>query len=143
MNKKFLSAILFGALMIGSTGTFTSCKDYDDDIKDLQGQIDANKTAIDKINALINSGSVITGVNKTDKGVTVTLSNGNSFDLTNGSNGTDGKAGSVVEIGENGNWWIDGKDTGKPSRGASGSAGLVLLPFTMFLEHQAMKKGFG
>lgn len=38
MNKKFLSAILFGALMVGSTGTFTSCKDYDDDIKDLQGQ---------------------------------------------------------------------------------------------------------
>ena len=75
MNKKFLSAILFGALMIGSVGTFTSCKDYDDDIKDLQGQIDANKTAIDKINDLISSGSVITGVDKTDKGVTVTLSN--------------------------------------------------------------------
>ncbi|RHL02393.1 MULTISPECIES: PL29 family lyase N-terminal domain-containing protein [Bacteroides] len=114
MNKKFLSAILFGALMIGSTGTFTSCKDYDDDIKDLQGQIDANKTAIEKINALVNGGSVITGVTKTDKGVTVTLSNNTSFELTNGEKGT---AGSVVEIGENGNWWIDGKDTGKPSKG--------------------------
>ena len=126
MNKKFLSAILFGALMIGSTGTFTSCKDYDDDIKDLQGQIDANKTAIDQINALINSGSVITGVDKTDKGVTVTLSNGNKFELTNGTNGNkgeDGKPGSVVTIGENGNWFIDNVDTGKPSRGASGSAG--------------------
>ena len=33
MNKKFLSAILFGALMVSSTGTFVSCKDYDDDIK--------------------------------------------------------------------------------------------------------------
>ena len=32
MNKKFLSAILFGALMVASTGTFVSCKDYDDDI---------------------------------------------------------------------------------------------------------------
>ncbi len=32
MNKKFLSAILFGALMVSSTGTFVSCKDYDDDI---------------------------------------------------------------------------------------------------------------
>ena len=31
MNKKFLSAILFGALMVTSTGTFVSCKDYDDD----------------------------------------------------------------------------------------------------------------
>ena len=32
MNKKFLSAVLFGALMVSSTGTFVSCKDYDDDI---------------------------------------------------------------------------------------------------------------
>ena len=38
MNKKFLSVILFSALMAGTAGTFTSCKDYDDDIKDLQGQ---------------------------------------------------------------------------------------------------------
>ena len=40
MNKKFLSAILFGALMVTSTGTFVSCKDYDEDIENLQGQID-------------------------------------------------------------------------------------------------------
>ena len=40
MNKKFLSAILFGALMASSTGTFVSCKDYDDDIDDLWGAID-------------------------------------------------------------------------------------------------------
>ena len=92
----------------------------------MQGQIDANKTAIDKINDLISSGSVITGVDKTDKGVTVTLSNGNKFELTNGTNGNkgeDGKPGSVVTIGENGNWFIDGVDTGKPSRGAQGEAG--------------------
>ena len=43
MNKKFLSAILFGALMVSSTGTFVSCKDYDDDIDNLQEQI--NKLA--------------------------------------------------------------------------------------------------
>ena len=29
MNKKFLSAVLFGVLMASSTGTFVSCKDYD------------------------------------------------------------------------------------------------------------------
>ena len=39
MNKKFLSAILFGALMVSSTGTFVSCKDYDDDIDELREQI--------------------------------------------------------------------------------------------------------
>ena len=43
MNKKFLSAVLFGALMASSTGTFVSCKDYDDDIEDLQEQL--NKKA--------------------------------------------------------------------------------------------------
>ena len=54
MNKKFLSAILFGALMVGSTSTFVSCKDYDDDIDGLQEQIDANKKQIDDILAAIN-----------------------------------------------------------------------------------------
>ena len=47
MNKKFLSAILFGALMVSSTGTFVSCKDYDDDIDNLQGQIDKLATKED------------------------------------------------------------------------------------------------
>ena len=40
MNKKFLSAILFGALMVTSTGTFVSCKDYDDDIEQLTTEKD-------------------------------------------------------------------------------------------------------
>lgn len=43
MNKKLLSAILFGALA-ASTSTFVSCKDYDDDIDRLQMQIDQNAT---------------------------------------------------------------------------------------------------
>ena len=47
MNKKFLSAILFGALMVTSTGTFVSCKDYDDDIENLQTQINNLATKSD------------------------------------------------------------------------------------------------
>lgn len=46
MNKKYLSAIQFGTLLAASTGTFTSCKDYDDDIKALQEQIDKNGTTV-------------------------------------------------------------------------------------------------
>ena len=46
MNKKFLSVALFGALMATSIGTFTSCKDYDDDINGLQEQVDKNESAI-------------------------------------------------------------------------------------------------
>ena len=47
MNKKFLSVILFSALMVGTAGTFVSCKDYDDDIENLQKQIDKLATKED------------------------------------------------------------------------------------------------
>ena len=46
MNKKYLSVVLFGALLAASAGTFTSCKDYDDDIKGLQEQIDGNQSSV-------------------------------------------------------------------------------------------------
>ncbi|UVQ24203.1 hypothetical protein NXX60_10230 [Bacteroides thetaiotaomicron] len=46
MNKKFLNAVLFGALIASSAGTFTSCKDYDDDIKSLQEQIDKSGSTV-------------------------------------------------------------------------------------------------
>lgn len=56
MNKKFLSVILFSALMVGTAGTFTSCKDYDDDIKDLQEQIDGQKSDLSsKVSAVESS----------------------------------------------------------------------------------------
>ena len=55
MNKKFLSAVLFGALMVSSTGTFVSCKDYDDDITNLQDQIDQQKTLSEKLDAVETS----------------------------------------------------------------------------------------
>ena len=54
MNKKFLSVILFSALMTGTAGTFTSCKDYDDDIKDLQGQLD-KKASLDELNSKVSA----------------------------------------------------------------------------------------
>ena len=48
MNKKrnFAKMALLSALLCGlASPTFVGCKDYDDDIKDLQEQIDANKSA--------------------------------------------------------------------------------------------------
>ena len=46
MKRKYFSALLMGALTIASVSTFTSCKDYDDDISNLQQQIDSNAKAI-------------------------------------------------------------------------------------------------
>ena len=40
MKRKLFSAILFGACLVASTSSLTSCKDYDDDISNLQSQID-------------------------------------------------------------------------------------------------------
>lgn len=54
MNKKFLSVILFSALMVGSAGTFTSCKDYDDDIKDLQEKLD-KKASLEDLNSKVTA----------------------------------------------------------------------------------------
>jgi len=44
MNKKFLSTLLMGALFIASVSVFTSCKDYDEDIQNLQTQVDGLKS---------------------------------------------------------------------------------------------------
>ena len=55
MNKKFLSAILFGALMVSSTGTFVSCKDYDDDIDELTSRVDGIESQIKDLEAKINA----------------------------------------------------------------------------------------
>lgn len=42
MNKKFINVFMIGAATLATLGTVTSCKDYDDDIKDLQEQIDVS-----------------------------------------------------------------------------------------------------
>ena len=50
--------------MVTSAGTFVSCKDYDDDIDNLQGQIDANKAGIEELKKLIGEGDYVTNVTK-------------------------------------------------------------------------------
>ena len=61
MKRKYLSALLMGVLTLSSVSTFTSCKDYDDDISNLQGQIDKLATAdqlsqkVAELQALISS----------------------------------------------------------------------------------------
>ena len=58
MNKKFLSAILFGALIVTSTGTFVSCKDYDDDIDEINGKIDKIETTLSELESKIGDKGV-------------------------------------------------------------------------------------
>lgn len=118
MKKKFYGALLLGSLFLA--GGMVSCSDYDDDINRLNERVDALEKTVAELQKAIEAGAVITSVDDTENGVKVTLSDGNTFELTNG---TDGTPGSVIEIGDNGNWFIDSNDTGKPSRGEKGEQG--------------------
>lgn len=127
MVKKFLSATLFGFLMLGSAGMFVACDDYDD--TDLRMRVEAVEGSLADLQAQIENGAVIQSVTPSADGITITMMDGTTYNITNGKDGADGatgadgKPGSVVEIGENGNWFIDGVDTGMPSRGADGQDG--------------------
>ena len=123
MNKKFFGALLIGALTVTSTGTLVSCKDYDDDITNLQNQIDNNAKAIKEINDLIKNGGVIKDVASVTGGVKVTLSNGKEFTISNGQDGAAGKDGVSWTIGEDGFWYKDGEKTEYKAVGEKGDKG--------------------
>ena len=122
MNKKFLSAILFGALMVSSTGTFVSCKDYDDDIKDLQEQINSNKDAIAALQKLVGEGKWVTNISSIENGFSVTMSDGTTTSIT-GIKGADGKNGTEWTIGEDGFWYKDGEKTASQAVAKDGEDG--------------------
>lgn len=136
MRKTLLSVMMLSALTVATT-SLTSCKDYDDDINNLQAQIDANKKLIDQIQTLIQSGSVITKVESTPNGVKLTLSNGQSYELTNGKDGQPGTPGTAWTISDDGYWVKDGekttlkaigKDGTNGTNGTNGKDGAVYVP---------------
>lgn len=132
MNKKFINGLLLATLMVGTAGCFTSCKDYDDDINDLQGQINNIKASVDELKAIVAKGGVITGVTSTSDGFVFTMSDGKTVTVYNGKDGAQGpqgepgKNGTVWTIGSDGYWYCDGVKTDNlavPKAGAAGEAG--------------------
>ena len=98
MRKKYLSALLFGALLFASAGTFTSCKDYDDDISNLQSQINANADAIKALQDLVNNGDYVTAVKKSDDGKGIVFTFSKSGDQTVALDIEAGQEGDVLSI---------------------------------------------
>lgn len=135
MNKKLINSFLLGATLVLSAGAFVSCQDYESDINDLTDRVSAVEKVSKELQALIQKGSVITNVESSAKGVKVTLSSGETFEITNGTNGADGKdgkdgaagkdgkPGSVVTIGSDGYWYIDGVKTEYKAQGEKGDKG--------------------
>ena len=137
MNKKFLSAILFGALMVTSTGTFVSCKDYDDDIDRIDKELSEVKETIASLDSAIKAGKFVQSCNEVTGGYELVFTDGSKITIKNGTNGTDGAAGTTVipEFRVEGNYWqvstdkgatwVDVKDTEGnkvPARGQDGEA---------------------
>lgn len=127
MNKKYFSVLLMGAMTVATVGTVTSCKDYDDDISNLQEQIDKLSETIKNIQTQIDNGAILTSVTPTENGMTITLNqNGQTKNYTI-SNGKDGQNGKSWKIGDNGNWWYDEGngyvDSKFPARGENGTNG--------------------
>ena len=124
MNKKFLSAILFGALMVSSTGTFVSCKDYDEDIDRIDNTLNDLKSKLDALQTKVDAGKYVTNITKAGDGITITW-NDNSTSTIETIKGDKGDKGDAVEISidpTTKNWIIDGEDTGICAQGKDGNS---------------------
>jgi len=120
MKNKFLHKALclfLSGTMLASVG----CKDYDDDIQDLNNRLDKAVASIQELRDLVEAGSVIEKVEKTDDGVTVVLSDGTSWTLTNGQDGQDAAVWTIN--GDDGYWYKDGVKTPYKAIGVDGKDG--------------------
>lgn len=128
MKKKFLSSLLFAALIGGAMSTFTACKDYDDDISNLRSLIDKNTAAIEALQAKIDAGEVVTNVESTANGIKVTTNKG-TYEILNGAKGDKGDTGAagtpadIWKIGEDGYWYLNDKKTDYYALGTKGEQG--------------------
>ena len=127
MNKKFLSAILFGALMVSSTGTFVSCKDYDDDIDEINKELTDLKSKLSDLESKVNAGGAyVTKIESVDGGFKVSVSDGTSYNLTVAS----AAAGSKVVIDDKtGEISIDDKATGWFATTGEGEEAVDMTPY--------------
>ena len=124
MKKKLLFKLFIFAV-IGAFVTVTSCKDYDDDISNLEKQIAGLSSTLNDLKSKVDAGAVITSVTSTADGLTVVTDKG-TYNLTNGKDGAagaEGKAGSVVTANEDGFWYIDGVKTEYTWKGEKGEQG--------------------
>jgi len=125
IQKFFYAVALFGAL----AGMAVSCKDYDEDINNLDSKISTLESTVSSLKSTVDGGVVITSVTPTSDGITISTSDGKTYTITNGKNGTngtngkdgtngtngkDGKNGTVWTIGEDGYWYYQNDGDAAP-----------------------------
>ena len=110
-------------ILLSLSVLLASC--YKDDINDLNDKYNQLKTEQDRqaeqllayqtLLQALDKKLTVSGVESTDNGYKVVFSDGSSITLTDGNT-------PVIEIGDNGSWFIDGNDTGIPSSGVNEAA---------------------
>ena len=124
MRKAFLKASILAAFGVAMSASFTSCKDYDDDINNLQTQVDAIKNDLKTIQDMVSQGAVITSVTQNANGVEITLSNNKTFNITNGKDGKDADVWTIVKNAAGQYVWaLNGVATEYPAQGPAGENG--------------------
>lgn len=91
-----------------------SCEDdrWKQELENIKTELANQKQLIEAL----QQSSTVTNIEQGDGQYTINFSDGQSITLSNGKT-------PIITIGENGNWYIDGIDTGNPSQGNDGTNG--------------------
>ena len=113
--------------MVSSTGTFVSCKDYDDDIDAINKELTDLKSKLSDLESKVNAGGAyVTKIESVDGGFKVSVSDGTSYNLTVAS----AAAGSKVVIDDKtGEISIDDKATGWFATTGEGEEAVDMTPY--------------
>ena len=119
MKRKFVKVMFFGAFAL-STVTYVGCKDYDDDIDNLQTQIDANKASIAELQNFVKEGKWVTNVEQITDGFKITFNDNKSYSITSGKDATP----TTIKIDPvTKNWIVNDNDLGICAEGKKGADG--------------------
>ena len=97
-----------------------TCKDYDDDIDNLQTQIDANKASIAELQNFVKEGKWVTNVEQITDGFKITFNDNKSYSITSGKDATP----TTIKIDPvTKNWIVNDNDLGICAEGKKGADG--------------------
>ena len=129
MKRQFLGRLL-SLFLVGTVVAGVGCKDYDDDIDQINKELTDIKSSLSALQAKVDAGKYVTNVTKSGDGIVVTW-NDNSTSTIETIKGDKGDKGDKVEITidpTTKNWKIDGIDTGICAEGKDGGAGTPGAP---------------